>query len=349
MSATAIAKTTVLFATSRQQAAKNVGGFPSFTNMALAPASLICASATVDKLKIDAPARGKIVDMTDLHTGGFAPDEIETLTKSENDVLVFVHGAANSFEDSVVRGAYNKAWLGAASEHGLSSDFDVIVFSWPSWPYTYWFLPSDLTGYRSDQSEATASAAHFGLFLKLMSDLRKYIGSRRMSLLCHSMGNYMLGTAVETWSGANPAVTTPLFDYVLLAAADEIANTFSTPNNGRLDNLKKLGRKITAYYNYDDVLMKFSHIANCDIRLGYDGPPNAADLNFFPADIYDFVDCTGVTDYISAWTDQPDRSHQYYRQSPTVRLDIAQVLAGLKPQRLRYDPRSNSYGLFPPA
>ncbi len=155
MSTTAIAKTTVLFATSRQQAVKKVGGFPSFTNEALSPVSLICASATVDKLKVDAPARGKIVGMTDLHTGGFSPDEIEAIANSKNDVnLVFVHGAANSFEDAIIRGAYNKAWLSAASEHGLSADFDIIVFTWPSWPYTYWFLPSDLTGYKSDQKRS---------------------------------------------------------------------------------------------------------------------------------------------------------------------------------------------------
>ncbi len=102
-----------------------------------------------------------------------------------------------------------------------------------------------------------------------MLQLRGYIGNRRMSLLCHSMGNYMLGGAVEMWSTSNPADSTPLFDYVLLAAADEVANRFSTPHNGRLANLKKLGRKKSTY-NYDDVLMKVSHIANCDIRLGYD-------------------------------------------------------------------------------
>jgi esterase/lipase superfamily enzyme len=341
-------KTSVVFATSRTQAAAKVNGFPSFTKQAAAPPSLICASATVDNIDIKSPAQGRIVAMSNLHTGGFDPTDLAPVVTSANDVLVFVHGAANSFEDAIVRAAYNKTWLSMAAGHGLNSNFDVVVFTWPAWPYVYWNPFSDTSGYHHDQDQATASAAHFGLFLKLMSDLRAQLGGRRMNLLCHSMGNYMLGGAVEAWSHANPNVPTPLFDHVLLAAADEIATTFSTPNAGRLANLKKLGRKITVYYNYDDVLMHLSHVANCDFRLGYDGPPNAIDVKFFPSETYDFVDCTGVDDYISAWTDQPDRSHQYYRQSPTVRLDIAQTLAGMKPKRLRYDPRTNAYGLFPP-
>jgi hypothetical protein len=44
----------------------------------------------------------------------------------------------------------------------------------------------------------------------------------------------------------------------------------------------------------------------------------------------------------------PDRTHQYYRQSPAVRADIAASLAGLTPTRLKYDARANAYSLFPP-
>ena len=341
-------QTTVLFATSRVEAATPLGGFTSFTDQIRPTTELICASATVGQINLNAPEAGAITAMTGLQKNKFAAADLAPVLASANDVLVFVHGAANSFEDAVTRAAYNKLWLGAASGHGLQSNFDVIVFSWPAWPYTYWNPFSDTAGYRHDQQEAAASAPHFGLFLKIITDLRAQIGGRRINLLCHSMGNYMLGGAVEAWSRANPNPPGPLFDHVVLAAADEIATTFSTPNAGRLVNLRKLGRKITTYYNYDDVLMHLSHVANCDFRLGYDGPPNAIDQNFFSPDIHDFVDCTGVTDYISTFTDEPDRSHQYYRQSKIVRLDIAQALTGIKPRRLRYDPRTNAYGLFPP-
>ena len=343
----AIPKTTVLFATSRELTGHTAGGSPYFNDVATDPPSLICASATVDKLDIFSPAKGKITAWTDLHTGGFAPNDIAAIANSGNDVLVFVHGSSNAFEDAIIRGAYNKAWLAMASDHGLKSDFDVVVFSWPSFSYPYWFLLADFIDYKNDQKQAAASAPHFGLFLKIITDLRAQIGGRRINLLCHSMGNYMLGGAVEMWSHANPEASEPLFDQVVLAAADEIATTFSTPEDGRLAGLRKLGKKVAVYYSYDDIMMTLSQKVNCNFRLGYDGPPNASDTEFFPPGVYEFVDCTGVNDYISSLVEQPDRSHQYYRQSPTVRLDLAQVLAGIKPQRLRFDPRANAYGLFP--
>ncbi len=55
-----------------------------------------------------------------------------------------------------------------------------------------------------------------------------------------------------------------------------------------------------------------------------------------------------MNDFISTVFEAPDRTHQYYRQSPTVRADIAASLAGLTPTRLEHDARSNAYSLFPP-
>ena len=59
------------------------------------------------------------------------------------------------------------------------------------------------------------------------------------------------------------------------------------------------------------------------------GPPNRADTRFFPTAEYVFVDCTENEDYISASAHSLDRSHQYYRQSISVRADIARVLKAL--------------------
>ena len=103
--------------------------------------------------------------------GDSPPNDIAAIANSGNDVLVFVHGSSNAFEDAIIRGAYNKAWLAMASDHGLKSDFDVVVFSWPSFSYPYWFLLADFIDYKNDQKQAAASAAHFGQFLTLMSTL----------------------------------------------------------------------------------------------------------------------------------------------------------------------------------
>jgi len=152
---------------------------------------------------------------------------------------------------------------------------------------------------------------------------------------------------VEHLFASAGAPAAPLFDRIVLAAADESATTCAAPRGGRLSNLARLGRRITVYFDNEDIAMSLSRIANGNVRLGYAGPPTAADTSFFPRDIYDFVDCTGVDDYLSSRFEVPDRSHQYYRQSPTVRTDILTTLAGVAPRRLGYDATTNLFRLFP--
>ncbi|MBV9989727.1 MAG: alpha/beta hydrolase [Alphaproteobacteria bacterium] len=169
--------------------------------------------------------------------------------------------------------------------------------------------------------------------------LRAKIGERRMNLLCHSMRCYALGYGVETWlKGQSPAQ--PLFDEGILAAGDEIATTFTEKSGKRLSNLRRLGREITVYYNWCDIAMHLSRLVNWLFHLGCDGPPNKADIKTFPAKIYEFVDCDGLTDCIGHGA---DRTHQYYRQSPTVRADITASLAARIPVRPKFDPVGNFY------
>jgi esterase/lipase superfamily enzyme len=343
--------TQVLFATSRVKTAD--GAIPTFGTSATAPPALVCGTATVDQIDLLSPNAGVIHAISAANTGGFLPQDLQPVLDSGNDILVFVHGCANAFTDAITRAAYNKTWLAAANLPVGSSNFDVIAFSWPARSYFFANIIGDCEDYKADQVQAIASAAQFGLFMgeiyKLQQTISLQSKRRRINLLCHSMGNYVLAHAVDAWFKATPVSPTPFFDQVVLAAADETATTFNATFNaaGRLCKLSELGRQITVYYNNDDIAMALSHVVNQDYRLGYDGPPNAADMAAFPRTIYDFVDCTGVDDFINTQLEAPDRSHQYYRASPTVRADIAAILAGFTPTRPHYDPAANVYSLFP--
>jgi len=335
----------ILFATNRKLLSKtgNIATFGDVPEDKPDP-GLICGAVEVAGIDIARPQQGVINTMSALTTGGFDDGAMQALKTSTKNVLIFVHGASNTFEDAVTRGAYNKLWL---AKDGAASDFDLVAYSWPARTYQYWNLLDDATGYRHDQAEAAASAVQFGKFLAQVQRIRAVIGTRKLNLLCHSMGNYTLGFGVGQWAKDHPvAAAAPLFDNAVLAAADEFATTFTTPDRGRLATLKSLAKRITVYFNYDDVLMHLSHIANGDFRLGYDGPPNRADKTIFDAATYAMVDCTGVNDYISTLLEQPDQSHQYYRQSPTVRKDIAATLRGEVPKRPHYDAKTNAYSLF---
>ena len=340
----------ILFATNRQRL-PDAAGLPNFgdTVLPVGPTALTCATATVTDIDVSAPSSGVIRQISPPNAGGFAAADLAPVLASQNDILVFVHGCANDFNDAITRAAYNKTWLGQGNVPGFSSICDMIAFTWPARKYTIANVVSDFRDYRQDQDEARQSAYHFGLFLQQLLALQPHIGRRRMNLLCHSMGNYMLGGAVELLYANHAQPATPMFDEIVLAAADETATTFSTANDGRLADLWRLGREITVYFNNNDVAMGLSHFVNRDYRLGYDGPPNEADTRFFSKNVYEFVDCTGVDDYISSLFDSPDRSHQYYRQSPTVRQDILATLAGATPERPKYDERANYYSLFPQA
>ena len=58
-------------------------------------------------------------------------------------------------------------------------------------------------------------------------------------------------------------------------------------------------------------------------RLGQDGPHDRSNANRFPPAKYRMVDCGGFTDYAIDLAS----SHQYYRRSPGVRMDIANTMA----------------------
>jgi esterase/lipase superfamily enzyme len=353
----AVPPVTILFATNRARAAAD-GPWkgPDFTDEVAAtpgsPADLSCGVAVVDGIDIAKDAAGAVTGMPmPLSQGGFTDQHLAALLASRNDVLVFVHGTDNDFSDAVTRAAYNHAWL-SKGETDPASTFDVILFSWPACAYSVRNpggeadLLGDLGDYKRDQAQAANSALHFAIFAQQMAVLRKRIGRRRLNLLCHSMGNFMLGGGVETMYRRNLAPPVPIFDEIVLAAADEVNTTFAAPNAGRLSQLRRLGNEITVYYDANDAMMNLSQLVNLTEgwRLGYKGADNEADTAVFSKNVYEFVDCIGVNDSIGSGLLD---THQYYRQSPTVRTDIIATLRGDTPKRLSYDANGNFYTLFP--
>ena len=226
----------VLFATNRVRSADPLSPFGS-SDIA-ADNTLYCGVATVDSININVSSSGRITKVDQLVQGNFKPEHLAPILGSTNDILVFIHGAANDFSDSITRAAYNQSWLAAS---GLAnSAFDVITFSWPATRYTLANIPGDYFDYLSDQNAANKSAAQFGMFLNQIAALRSEVdqlGTKRINLLCHSMGNLMLAAAVPTFlqmSNTNDVI----FDEIVLAAADEISTTFSSANRGRLARLR---------------------------------------------------------------------------------------------------------------
>lgn len=328
----------VLFATNRVPVGNTAQGVQDFGDQIMPAGSLWCGTASVSGITMHDPDAGTLAPIPDLYQGpGFSPAQIATLTNSTNRMLMFVHGTDNDFEDAIQRAAYNKSWLEAVAQQS----FDVIAFTWPARAYGgIGQILQYHDDYKADQNQADASADHFGLLLKQLYALKPRFAGRNLGLLCHSMGNRMLGGGVEAWFKSGNAPAPPLFDEAILAAAAERAATFDLPTGGRLTNLYKLATGITVYFSEADIMMGLSKAVNGYAPLGQLGPVNEADTQFFPTGVYQFVDCTDVNDYVGPRL-SIDISHQYYRQSLTVRADIGATLIGTEPNRYYHDAQKN--------
>jgi esterase/lipase superfamily enzyme len=203
------------------------------------------------------------------------------------------------------------------------ADTTVIAFTWPSGGELFGNLPNPPdAAYRHDQDMAGRSSAHLASFLAnvltLVSQTRR--AGKRAFLLAHSMGNHALEAAIA--SGVAPGGVT--YNEAILAAADEIYDTFDFPEPGRLSGLRRLGKRTSIYFSSADAVLGLSMAINLGAkRLGQEGPHDRFNAVKFPPALYRMVDCSHFTDFEFGFAS----SHQYYRRSPSVRADIAQLMA----------------------
>lgn len=316
---------TVQFATNRVVSGSGEA-VRDYGNRIVSPSDLEAvtyATAFVDEVNLTADTVGAITEIQDVGTGGFSDQATGDLADAGRNLLVFVHGFANTFENAITRAAYVREFLAGSGEP--DADTSVIAFAWPSLGQLLIpGLPWD--AYFRDQTVSGQSGLHImGFLLNLTPILEKARGEgRRTFLLAHSMGHFALQAALEAWfSHGNEG--TSLFDEAFLCAGDERYDTFDFRSAlGRLSGLDKLADRVTTLYSQHDLVLGLSAAINLGAkRLGQDGPHDKFDARRFPPERYTMLDCAGFMDY------QPfdfATSHQYYRRSPTARNRIAAAM-----------------------
>jgi esterase/lipase superfamily enzyme len=317
--------TTVYFATNRLLSGPAEDWRSYGTSIAAPsdPAAVTYATAFVDNTDLTADKTGLIEGIQNVHRGSFSPQAVADLSEPGRNLLVFIHGFANSFENAITRAAFNREWFAKSGE--AAADTTVVAFSWPSLGELL-SLPLPFADYRRDQIMAGQSGLHMMSFFANLEPLLQQARRKgsRVFLLAHSMGNWALQATVESWfsHGNGDAF---LFDEAILAAADERYDTFEFPPPGRLSELHRLAKRISIYFSTADAVLALSTAINLGAkRLGQEGPQHRFDTNRFPPSQYRMVDCSGFRDYQFGFAS----SHQYYRRSPGVRADIAQTMAG---------------------
>ena len=234
-----------------------------------------------------------------------------------SDILVFIHGAGNSFTDAAVTAAL-------MAEHYSEPGAPVcpFFFSYPANGF------SDPFNYFADRDDAdlsgVAMARSFGKLVDFLV-ARKIATNcgQRIHLLAHSLGNFALRKAVTT-IGTNPSYRSlRLFDTVFLAHADEDEDTLVRADKMR--HLTRLTDRIVIYYDRTDKLLRLSDAVHMN-RLGQTGPDP------FPGPVLNGCEIAAVDCSETAFDVSPDtQRHRHYIGAQAVIDDIRAVMRNKDP------------------
>lgn len=272
-----------------------------------------------DKPTGDAKARGSTRIFSELR---------QQMEQDKRDILIYIHGFANTFESSLQRAAQIKQNYLIQPKDGDNSGEPyepyMFLFSWPTngrieppWEYT------------SDREDGALSGIAIARALKRFLDFleqQKKPCEQRIHLVAHSMGNWALRHAllgIRSLSGE--ARLTKIFEHAFLMAADEDDDALEDEN--KLGLLPQLARAIHVYHGTDDRVLVISDVTkfNPD-RLGADGPRTFSGLS----SRITAIDCSKVNS-----TELFHGRHQYYRLRGEVIADVRHVLAGtLRPDEI---------------
>ena len=109
---------------------------------------IMYGTAFVDGVDIETDQQGSITSIQDTNKGAFAPNVAGDLSNAGRNLLVFIHGFDNTFEEAITRAAFDREFLAASGKPG--TDTTVLAFSWPSLGKIVSFPVPDAV-YRHDQ------------------------------------------------------------------------------------------------------------------------------------------------------------------------------------------------------
>lgn len=292
----------------------------------------------------------------------------QTLKTTKQDVVVYIHGFANTFESSIERAAQLHHEYRITPQRDPRDEpretYLPVVFGF-SWPSNGRVFPK--YEYQSDRDDAQASGVAMARallrllqYLKdlreeekqlrrekalganefLPNDLRRICG-QKIHLVAHSMGNWALRHAVNRLAEELQMRPLPrIFEHVLLMAADEDDDTFEHPL--KLGLLPGMAKFVHVYHSRSDLVLDISDATkgNPD-RLGEVGPKNMDKIS----DRVYAIDCASVDH-----TEAGHGNHQYYRLRAEVIEDVRQVLSEMPFDAIQgrvRTARTRSYRILP--
>lgn len=254
--------------------------------------------------------------------------ELKDWMTQASDVVVFVHGFNVSWESAVGSALSLQTMLQLSPSADAEQNVAVVLFTWPSDGLALPFV-----SYKSDRSEAAGSGNAFGRGLLKIRDFLAELRDRArrggeslcdqdIHLLCHSMGNFLLQSALQRMDAFTAGSVLPrLFGNVFLCAPDVDDNALEPGQP--LGRLNEIARSVSVYHNRGDVAMVVSDYTKGNPeRLGGAGVARPSLLH----NKIEQIDCTPI---VSGMVE-----HSYFL-SGHVNADIRQTIDGVVPG----DPR----------
>ncbi|MCC7276432.1 MAG: alpha/beta hydrolase [Alphaproteobacteria bacterium] len=229
--------------------------------------------------------------------------------EGDGDVLVVLHGYANTFEGGIV---------GAAEVAERVGRTNVFAFCWPSGEIAAGLNYPEARERARLSGEAIGRA--FGALLRYLDALAKKDKAcgRHVDVVAHSMGNYALRNTVQAMRShlAGPDAIRIVDDLVLVAADDD--NDTLERDDG-IAPVVPFARRVTVYHSRKDFVLQFAdRVKFRPDRLGQTGPKNIG----LTADNVVAIDVTDVIgDPVDGFLD-----HWYHRRTPQVIADIRATL-----------------------
>lgn len=246
--------------------------------------------------------------------------EVQRRPESEREVLIFIHGFNNTFDDAASRLAV------------LVYDMDFngvpLLYSWPSAGSGTPF------GYKHDEVTVSETVDAFTDFLREAVQHARAGGARRCNIVAHSMGNRALIEALTRLAAANAGPA--LFDEVVMAAPDVAERGFK---ERVWQKIRGSGTRLTLYASARDKALALSQTFSSFPRIGQAGPA------LLLLDKLDTIDASEV-DFSDLGL-----NHTYFG-GRTVLQDMRQLLHnGWEPPRRKLLPQERAklkFWTFPP-
>jgi esterase/lipase superfamily enzyme len=217
---------------------------------------------------------------------GFVNSVRAVLTKTRDQILVYVHGFNVSFEKAALR----------AAQIGFDLNVPVTAaFCWAS--------KGSLEAYVADEDTIKLSAQHLADFLSL---LHANFPERTINIMAHSMGNRALMDVLQN-AERYPALSGAKFGQIFLAAPDIDARLFRQAAAA----YSRLSARTTLYVCSVDRALQASGRAHDNFRTGYCPPVTVVKG-------IDTIEATNVNlDMLG---------HSYYAEAASLLYDMASLL-----------------------